>query len=234
MILDVAISEVQQMLGWRSDKVTEITSALRYAQDEREKPGRTFPWFLRTTATITTVVGQAEYSIPANYIQDTEEKEGNLFLYSDGTVTSRTVFLKKGDFESLQTKYYGTWPYTAGLSESLSDLANASVVGPGVPIDYCLRDTTVLLYPKPDAVYSLLWRYWGKADTLTIGAENAWLKYAPWVLIGQAARKIAADLEYSAGVDKASQVLATAEENLFRAIINREEAGRRRGMGSKL
>jgi hypothetical protein len=249
MILDQAIAEVQQIAGWRSDKATQIQNALQYAQTEREKPNRSYPWFLRKTndSAITTVYKQMQYSLPSDYIEDTEELQGNLYIYTmsspgGGTATppnlpgnplSRTVFLKKQDFKHAQERYFGEWPYVyynpAGI---LYD--TGSEIGPGVPRDYYLGDTFVLLYPPPDGVYYVSWRYWAQDAAQVLGQENKWLKNAPWVLIGHAALKICNDLQYQGGVTTANAIMQQAEDNLFRAIINRGEAGKRRRMGSRL
>jgi hypothetical protein len=241
MLLDTAISEVQQICGWRSDKVAEITRALAFSQTEREKPNRSYPWWLRkeNATAIVTVVNQAQYNLPTDYIQDTDEREGNLFLYTTGTsgvvdpTTVRTIFLKKMSFEIAQQRYYGQWPYTASSpSGAYSDQSGAA--GPGAPVSYYLGQTFVLIYPRPDRVYNVRWRYWGKDSAQVLGSENAWLREAPWVLIGDAASKICADLGNSQGLAVAQGILAKAEDNLFRAIVHREEVGRRRAMGSRL
>src|SRR5215469_13319813 len=109
MTLDQAIAEVQQIAGWRSDKATQIQNALQYAQVEREKPNRTYPWFLRKTndTAIVTVYNQMQYSLPSDYIEDTEELDGNLYIYTKssqgasaspppnapGVPNSRVIFL---------------------------------------------------------------------------------------------------------------------------------------------
>jgi hypothetical protein len=245
MTLDQAIAEVQQICGWRSDKAIQIQNAITYAQTEREKPNRTYPWFLRKTndTAIVTVANQPQYSIPSDYIEDTEELEGNLYLYllsggstpahSPGDPRSRTVFLKKQTFELAQQRYYGVWPYVYN-SPPGSILDTGSFVGPGVPRDYVLGDTFVLLYPIPNNVYNISWRYWAQDATPTLGVENKWLKNAPWVLIGDAAAKISADLGYQQGMQTAVAISQSAADNLFRATINRNEAGRRRSLGSRL
>jgi len=244
MILDQAIAEVQQIAGWRSDKAAQIQNAIAYAQVEREKPNRTYPWFLRKTndQAIVTVVGQEQYSIPTDYIEDTEELDGNLYIYLlstpggpnvPGDPHSRTVFLKKQSFQPAQVRYYGDWPYVYSNPPG-AILDTASYMGPGVPRDYYLGDTFVLLYPTPDKIYNISWRYWAADATPALGAENKWLKNAPWVLIGDAAAKICADLGYQEGMQIAAQISANAGENLFRATINRGEAGRRRSLGSRL
>lgn len=235
MLLDTAISEVQQICGWRSDKVAEIIRALSYAQTEREKPNRTYPWFLRkeNPTAITTIVGQPQYSIPSDYIEDTEEVDGNLFYYTLQIPASRTIFLKKQSFKNAQIRYYGEWPYVY-TNPPGAILDTGSYIAPGVPREYYLGDTFVLLYPRPDAVYQISWRYWATDAAQALGQENKWLKNAPWVLIGHAATKLCMDLGYQQGQQTGQQVMQSAEENLFRAVIGRSEAGRRRNMGSRL
>src|SRR6516162_6504345 len=102
MILDQAIAEVQQIAGWRTDKATQIQNALQYAQTEREKPNRTYPWFLRKTndQAIVTYYNQMQYSIPSDYIEDTDELDGNLYIYllsSPGPSTSYGTVLTGPD-----------------------------------------------------------------------------------------------------------------------------------------
>jgi len=227
MQLDTAIAEVQQIVGWRSDKVAEITRALAYAQEEREKPGMTLPWFLRKTGSVVTVAGTQTYTLPSDYIQDTEEVDGNLFYFTGTADKSRTVFLRKLSYEVAQQKYFGSWPGGDPSDQS-------QTVAPGIPTDYVLGSTLLHLYPTPDKVYNLVWKYWAKDATQASGQENSWLKNAPWVLIGDAAKKIGADLGNALAVATATEILSRAEGNLFRAIIHRQEAGRRRSLGSKL
>jgi hypothetical protein len=249
VILDQAIAEVQQIAGWRSDKQTQIQNALQYAQTEREKPNRTYPWFLRNTndTAIVTSYLQMQYPIPSDYIEDTEEVDGNLYIYTmssrgpsaspppnlPGNPQSRTIFLKKQQFQFAQVRYFGEWPYVyynpAGV---LYD--TGSEIGPGAPRDYYLGDTFVQLYPAPDGVYNISWRYWAQDAAQALGQENKWLKNAPWVLIGDAAAKICSDLGYQAGVQTAMSLSSSASDNLFRATINRNEAGKKRSMGSRL
>lgn len=230
MQFDQAIAEVQQICGWRTNKVTEITNALKYAQTQREMAGATFPWFLKQTKTITTVIGTQNYALPTGYIQDSEERDGNLFYYTGGTANSRTTFLKKMSFQDMQNKFFGVWP--SNDSSEISDTSDT--VPPGVPTFYTLDDTTVYFYPTPDNVYTLNWHAWFADAAPATGQTNQWLTYAPWVLIGEAAQKISSDLDYAGGVSKAQAVLARANNDLFISTIHRQEAGRKRSMGSRL
>lgn len=250
MTLDQAIAEVQQICGWRSDKAQQIQNAIAYAQAEREKPNRTYPWFLRNTndQAIITVQGTMQYPLPSDYIEDTEEVDGNLYIYVlsspgpgvggpppqvVGNPNSRTIFLKKQQFQPAQVRYFGDWPYVyANTAGYIYDTSQC--LPPGIPREYYLGDTFVQLYPPPDGVYYVSWRYWAQDMPPTLGQENKWLKNAPWVLIGDAAAKISADLGNQNGVQTGAAISQNASENLFKATINRNEAGKRRSMGSRL
>lgn len=234
MLLDQAIREVQQIAGWRSDKVAEITAALQYAQTEREKPGLDIPWWLKVTSTLVLNIGLNQYAVPLNYIQDAEEKDGNLYIYTlPGNVRSRTIFLKKLTFEEAQIRYFGEWPFLFSTPAG-SVIDQSQTIGPGLPVDYVLKENGLFLYPVPDAQYTLVWTYWGNDAAQALGQENGWLKNAPWVLIGDAAKKICADLGNADGVATATAVLQMGEENLLRSVVARNDAGKRRAMGSRL
>lgn len=226
MVFEQAVAEVQQICGWRTDKVSEIQNALRFAQAQREQPGRSFPWFLKGFSLIATIVNQPIYSLPADYIQDLDnEREGVVYAYTGTLFASRPIFLKKQPFQILQQKFLGVWP-SSGTS--------TSDVLVGRPTEYTLDTGSLYLYPIPDAVYSLIWNYWKRADSLGIGLENLWLANAPWLLIGDAAWKISKDLGYKEGQETAATLIAKAEQDLFKANVHRQEAGRKRSMGSRL
>src|SRR5690242_17073530 len=233
MTADQAIKEVQQIAGFRTDKADLILLMLGYFQSEREKPGMTFPPWLRKTndSAIVTTKNISIYNIPSDYIQDTEELEGNLYLYTGGlgVQQSRTIFLKKQNFEGFQKRYFGEWPYVyANPPQALAD--QSDTIQPGAPIDYVLRDTDVILGPTPDNTYNISWRYWAQDIQPALGQTNKWLTNAPWCLIGDAALKLCSDLKYADGISQATQIKELADANLFRSVINRQEAGKRRRM----
>lgn len=230
MTLDQAIIEVQQICGWRSDKNTEITAALSYAQTEREKPGMTFPWWLwqEDVALPALTIGSQTLALPSGFIQDSDELDGNLRYQA--SASARTFFLKKMDFETAEKYFFGDW-------SSVYDVDSTQItqaISPGTPKVYVLRKNTLRIYPTPDAAYVLTWSYWGADSAQASGQANGWLTNAPWVLIGDAAKKIGADLQNAGAVATATQILTKAEQDLFRSTIHRREAGRNRSMGSRL
>lgn len=230
MLGSVAITEVQQILGFRSDKVTEITAALSFAQTEREKPGMTFPWWLwkEDQALTPLTINSQVLALPSDFIQDSPEREGNLRYRATGA-TTRTFFLKKMDYEQAEKHYFGDWQSDWDTSST----STSSAISPGTPTAYVLRQNSIRIYPIPNAAYVLTWSYWGK-DTAFSTGENAWMLNAPWVLIADAAKKLGSDLGNAQAVATASEIATRAESNLFRSVIHRSAAGRSRSMGSRL
>lgn len=221
-----AVAEVQQILGWRSDKETETLLALQFAQREREKPGITFPWWLlRSDQPLTVTAANQEVDIPSDFIQEAELEDGD--MYYRRTITSAYTFVKKMDFRTAEERYFGR-PSTTSLTVD----QNYALVT-GAPKNFVLR-RNILIYPIPNVGYTLLWNYWGQDAQIDLSLANAWLTNAPWVLIGDAAKKLGSDLGNANAVATASGILARAEANMFRSVIHRDEAGRSRSMGSRL
>lgn len=231
MTLDQAIIEVQQICGWRSDKVSVITAALSYAQIEREKPGITFPpWLWKEDIALPPLtIGSQTLALPTDFIQDSEEKDGNL-RYGPVIAKGRTIFLQKMQLEIAEKFYFGDWSATSDTNGNETFAA----ISPGPPKAYVLRKNSIKVYPAPDQAYVLTWSYWGADTAQAMGQENGWLKNAPWVLIADAAKKIGSDLGNANAVATATSIGTMAEANMFRATIHRQEAGKSRNMGSRL
>lgn len=231
MLGSVAVSEIQQILGFRSDQNQIILNALQYAQTEREKPGLTFPWWLwqEDTPLSPLTIGSQTLALPTGFIQDSESIDANL-RYNSGVPNTRTVFLKKMDYKTAEQHYFGVWQSDYDCQQ----VTAVEAISPGPPKAYVLRQNSIRVYPAPDQAYVMTWSFWGADATISLTTENQWLKNAPWVLIGDAAKKVGSDLNNSAAVATASEILTRAEQNMFRSVIHREEAGRSRSMGSRL
>lgn len=229
MTRDQAVAQIQQTLGWRSDKATEIVAALQFAQAEREKPGKTLPWWLvAQDQTLSVVISTQETTLPTGFIKERETRDGNLRYRP--SATGRTYFLEKMDFMYAEKYFFGDWRNASDEDASADDS-----LSPGIPRAYVLRNTTVRIYPVPDAAYSLKWDFYKNDDTLSSGStENKWLANAPWVLIGDAGMKLAADLRDQTALGIFSTIRTQFQSELMNSIIEREEAGRSRSMGSRL
>jgi hypothetical protein len=224
-----AIAQIQQGLGWRSDKAVEILAALNFAQDEREQPGKTLPWYLLSEdQPLAVSSGVQAVSLPTGFIKEVEERDGNLRYQPNAT--SRTLFLTKTSYENAEKFFFGDWRV-----EDLSATASVATVVIGAPRAYVLRSNTIRVYPKPDADYTLTWSYWSHDTDITSGSStNQWLTYNPWVIVGEAGLKMAADLQNQAATQKFATILQRAEMNLMASVVERELSGRRLAMGSRL
>lgn len=226
---DAAVAQIQQGLGWRSDKATQIVAALQFAQTEREKPGMTLPWFLvAEDQSLSVLTGITAVTLPTGFIKERESKQGNLRYRASST--TRTWWLEKMDEQVANRTFFGSWS-----DQDDEDRSADTALSPGLPRAYVLRKATIKIYPTPDANYTLTWDFYKAADMLALGStENSWLMYAPWVLIGDAGMKMAADLRDKDALATFQAIVQKAQSTLIADVIEREQAGRSFSMGSRL
>lgn len=219
MLRSEAIGIIQRGLGFRSDLEDEIVAALQEAQRLVEL-GRTLPRFLlQEDESFAVTSGSADIALPEGFIR---EEKGETFFYTDATTNNR-VYLEK--FTNLQR-----------LRETLS----TDDIEAGKPQAYYLRKATVAILPERDTSYTLTWSYYKKADLLDTDIENAWLEFAPDILIGKAGMSVAEAIGLS---DAGMQVRHTSFANRYTTawnamladdIMREEEADGIGGVGSRL
>src|SRR5688572_11903717 len=165
MLRDAAVAVIADRLGQRTGLENRVISELQLAQiREEEKPE--LPWFLLKNSTgLATVANQQTLGMPADFLM---EYEDGAFWIED-TDGERT-FLVKGD--------YGTF----SVDECLIDADNPV----RRPTNYSLVFNTVYFFPTPTAVYPLQLTYYGADALLTTNIANAWLSWAPELLISSA------------------------------------------------
>lgn len=163
MLREEAVSFIQQQLGHRSGLSSVIITNLQLAQTYLEASPYRESWFLLSDfADLATTAGNRSVALPVDFNVEREE-DALQYVPTDGT---DEVELAKDDYDSWQ-KYY-----------------TSTVTGP--PEAYSLDGSNFSIWPKPDAVYALRFRYFKKDAVLSTNIENGWLKNAPLVLIGQA------------------------------------------------
>ena len=222
-----AVAQIQQGIGFRTDLATQILAALNFAQDEHEQAGFTLPEFLKTSTTLSTATGSTTLLIPSDFIKEVASLEGPLRYPT--TATSRAFYATKTGRVVGDSFFLGR--LVVDGSTVTSDLEVAS----GFPQAYALQQTNILVWPIPDAVYNLTFRYYRHdSDIANDSTTNNWLTYHPWVLISEAGWKIAADLQNNAAMQKFSQIGSAANRNLLSSVIEREIAGRRFYLGGRL
>ena len=172
MFRDVARARIQQTLGFRSDKETEIVAALQDAQVMLER-GATLPWFLQSeVASIITVDGEERVPLPTDFLREWEDDPLWYFVAGTGGDADTWTELAKDDLALLRSKYPGE----------------------GAPKAYALDVKYFRIFPTPDDTYTLKMIYFKKDAVLTTNIENQWLTNFPYLMIGEAGMLLAAGL----------------------------------------
>lgn len=182
------IDLIKSRLGNRTDTGIDamINQELDAAQYELERFGVFTPWFLLgETASYTTTIDEPRVPIPTDMLQEYEE--GALF--------------------------YDGWPLIKHDPDYLAMRFQGAMSGP--PSAYALVNDYFVLYPAPDAAYTLSMKYY-RVDTVpsdvALDGQNKWLKNAAdWLMAktGLAVARFIKDAEaqtlFAEDEDKASK-----------------------------
>ena len=171
MLRDVAITRIQDGLGFRTDQSDRI--ALRLQEEQRDlERGKILPRFLlRLDQTLSLLSGSQTVSLPSDFLR--RSPNSLRYLPTDGS-----------------SDVYQTIPWRT-YDEAFATYSDWDAAGPKVAV---LRVSDVYFFPEADVNYSVLWSYYRKDDVLTSNVENLWLANSPELLIGGAGRRIARDL----------------------------------------
>lgn len=247
---DTAVARIQEKLGFRTDLVSTIQNALQDAQDELEKGTTLPPWLWSQdtpfvlTPPVSPTASPLEVALPANFIRESAEQDGNLYYRLTGSF--QPIFIQKMDFRQAEEFFFDRrqvwWDGTTVTVQSISAQPT-----PGAPVVYVLRQNTARFYPGPDIVYNLLWTYY-KHDSALNGANvgdgtltfNGWLSNAPWLLIGEAGMLVAESIRDGDALDIFTKILngdgmsRGARKDYLAWVYEREIAGTNYRMGARL
>jgi hypothetical protein len=87
------------------------------------------------------------------------------------------------------------------------------------PEVFVLRKDTIDFIATANTDYTIHFDYYKAADLLTSDIENAWLLYAPELLIGEAGVRIAADLRDADAVSLFNQMRNEGRQTLLNEIV---------------
>lgn len=164
MTRDEAVALIKGRMGRNANSSLDaiIVSEMQFVQENILEGGAVMPWFLESQSdALVTVADTRTVAMPSDFIR--ERDEGAFWRFGTAGDDTTLVELFKSDSSDLQDIY-----------------ASADNSG---PTHYSMLGTSVELYPKPDAVYSLRLNYYATATVLSSNVENAWLKYASdWVI----------------------------------------------------
>jgi len=173
MLREAAVDLILNRLGQRNNANTKqhIINEMVQVQETTLEGDATLPWFcLSTEQTMSTVSGDEAVAVPTDFLQEWE-MDGLYMLETDGVTKKAMV---KEDWNRIRDQ----------------------ITGDGQPYYYDLPGEEFLFRKKPDAVYTIYWRYYQKQTDLsgtygTNNIENNWLKYASDWLIAETALIIA-------------------------------------------
>ena len=218
MTRDEAIAQIQQGLGFRSDRQNEIVNALQQAQRLLEL-GRTLPNFLiARRQTLTIDAGTGALTLPTGFLRlfEEPEMEGAIFLLDEN-----------------DNEYYALERVNRGTT-----LRRFTDSDPGKPIAYSLEGKSgavLYVYPERDVEYSASWGYYQSGGELsTNSSTNLWLVNNPEALIGRAGMLIAEDLRNGTAYAKFEKLYTNAWASGFADDIQSDEADAPLSMGELL
>ena len=209
MLRDFAVAQIKLILGFRKTLDSEIVTQLQLVQDDQESSG-TLPWFLKKNAIgIHTNPGDPFIDKPVDFIREWDEDP--LYLIYTNTEGSYRQNLVK-DSESYLTARYS------------SDEA---------PAGYVEFEDQWKLIPTPTVDLTVNLSYYAKDVPLTSNIENKWLRYLPYLLIGQAGFTIATGLRDKAATEIFGAHAKAGLEKLLQQSTAQDEAGARRIIGGE-
>ena len=211
MLRDAAVSRIQRILHFRSDKSTEIVEELQNAQTYYEKRPN-LPWFLLTTIQdLATVATVETVALPSSPVFLREYDEDALFYFNSAATADADKWteLAKDDLDFLRETYPGS----------------------GAPKAYALVNENFYIFPTPDAAYTLKFIYYAEDTKLDTNVENEWLKHYPDLLIGYAGRMIAPPLSDAEAKAQFVEMETEARALLQAEIEAREHTNREYIMG---
>ena len=210
MLRDEAVARIQRILGYRTDKTSEIIDALVDAQVNLEKEPIK-PWFLLTEiASINTVAGDERVPVPSDFLLEYEDDA--LFKYDSAALPAyKWVPLRKDHLQVLRHDFSGS----------------------GAPRAYSLDGDYFRLFPTPDAIYTLKQIYYAEDASLTANIENGWLKNIPDLLIGIAGIKMAGPIRDASALKIFVDMERSSRTRLFQANEARQHTNHEYVMGGE-
>jgi hypothetical protein len=210
MTRDEAVSFIQYELGNRSDLTEEIITRLQSAQRLIEQ-GRTLPYFLmQEDASLALASGSADISFPTGFLREVQDETFHFTSDDDEAVYLEKMVLQEGEQRFVDEDA-------------------------GQPIAYAIRKTAWRFWPSRDTAYTLTYSYYKSATSLVTNAsDNAWLVYAPEILIGKAGAAIAHVIGHERAAIRLGGMEAEGWRGAMAETIMREEENDPSSLGARL
>ena len=215
--LAIIKSRLGNIVGTELDPV--IIANMQLVQATVLERAPELPWFLAVDSevegtNIVTTANQAYSSLPTGFLRlDNNVRYPVLRISSDED--SGYYGLDEMDLTKAIERYTG---------EGSTDQT-------GRPVVFSLLNETIYWRYVPDAAYTIRLFYYKAAEVLETDIENAWLKYAPDLMIAETCRQTAEDEQLQNLLDKFAQDAENARRRVYVETVARREAGAMREMG---
>lgn len=213
MTRDEVVAQVKEGLGFRRDLDATIVRRLEESQRELET-GRTLPSFIiNKDDAVNILLGVNQYDLAFEFIREVND------IGKQWPIRSM-----KGDISHVRKIDY---------DDAMAFYGDA---GEGCPAVYAIRARVLRFFPIPDADYEYRWSFYQKQVALdgsdVSDEDNAWLRFAPHLLIGMTGKKVAKTLRDQAAITLFAEQEFTWNRSIFGETIAEEEANQTYTMGS--
>jgi len=213
-----AVAEIKRGLGFRQTQDSSIILALQSAQRILET-GRTLPdWLIEYDAEIVVTADDPEIVLPTGFLRMHDDYD----MYYSNSNSARVFIPRKNYTEAYQA-------YVASGDEEDGHIEQPTSSYPKVWVQR--SNEAALLIPTPSVSFSMFLTYYKAAELLTSNVENAWLKYAPDLIIGLAGIKIAGPLRDKGALEVFSTQYKMGQGSFMGQKVEDELAGRGLVMG---
>lgn len=212
MLRSEAVTRINDAIGFRPaghSLESKIILRLKEAQRDLEK-GKTLPRFMiREDQTLTLAPGEHNVALPSDFIR-VDDNNGLSYLSENSFMRGwlTPVHSVREAIEIVQTQQHPDQPAINMLPPRVYVIRPHTSVSPGV----------VEFVSTADREYVLTWSYFAADAILDSDIENRWLANASEWLIGDAGRRIAADLR-----DQEALALFTEMRQMGRAAVFGDE-----------
>jgi len=209
MTRDEILNLLQYRLGDHSEMPARGLAEMPLLQSTVLEANSWLPWFLEVDSVgLETVALIREVVLPTGFLQEMEEG-GCLSL----TVGTEVRLLTKKDYKAALSLY--------GTAEK------------GAPWVYSLGPESISLFPIPDQVYALDWKYYGAAPSMAASAgETLWTKHAGDLVLALLGEKLAGKhLQNLQLAGSFKEDAAAAWQRLYHAHLVRASINQARALG---
>lgn len=209
MTRDEAVGQIQQILGFRTDLVTEIQNALIFQQNELEHEPQLPFFLLAEVLNLTCTASTERMAVPTGFLREWEED--GLYVMEPDSDPVTWIPLEKDEPKYLRV----------ALQEQ----------GQAIPVAYAFDDTSYLLFPTPDRIYTFRQIYYKSEPVLSSNITNKWLTNLPYLLIGRAGALLAGSARDQVALQIFTSFIQSETAKLNAWTTDRELAGKKLVIG---